>query len=403
MAVLIVGAGPAGVATALLLARNGIDVTLVERETAFDRVFRGEGLMPSGIDAIFEMGLGEMLASLPFRKLESWDIYLDGREIFVVREPLEELGDRAVRVIPQPLFLARLVEEASKHPSFRFEPGTTVRGLLREGDRVTGARVQTAEGEREIQADLVIGCDGRASVVRKRANIELTLLSENFDVLWFKLPAPDRLRDRCSMMLCVTAKEAVACYTSWDGRLQFALTVPKGAYRDFRGADWPEELARPSPDWLAEHVRSVKDEIEGPILLDVIVGRCRSWTAPGVLLIGDAAHPMSPIRAQGINLALRDAIVTANRLVPVFRSGADLEALDEATGLVQAEREPEIVRAQTLQHRDTQGMFTRLAPIMIGLAKTLGPLFGRFEWAGRLWLRQQHDLRFGSTEVKLRV
>ena len=141
MGVVIVGAGPAGVATALLLARNDIDVTLVERETAFDRVFRGEGLMPSGIDALFEMGLGDTLASLPFRKLESWDIYLDGREIFVVREPLEELGDRAVRVIPQPLFLARLVEEASKHPSFRFEPGTTVRGLLREGDRVTGARV----------------------------------------------------------------------------------------------------------------------------------------------------------------------------------------------------------------------------------------------------------------------
>ena len=359
--------------------------------------------MPSGIDALFEMGLGETLASLPFRKLESWDIYLDGREVFVVREPLEELGDRAVRIIPQPLLLARLVEEVSKHPSFRFEPGTTVRGLLREGDRVTGARVQTAEGEREIHADLVIGCDGRASVVRKRADLELTLLSENFDVLWFKLPAPDRLRDRCSMMLCVTAKEAVACYTSWDGRLQFALTVPKGAYRDLRGADWPEELARPSPDWLAEHVRSVKDEIEGPILLDVIVGRCPSWTAPGVLLIGDAAHPMSPIRAQGINLALRDAIVTANRLVPVFRSGADLETLDEATGLVQTEREPEIVRSQTLQHRDTQGMFTRLAPIMIRLAKTFGPLFGRFEWAGRAWLRQQHDLRFGSTEVKLRV
>ncbi len=403
MGVLIVGAGPAGAATALLLARAGVDVTLVERERDFARVFRGEGLMPSGIDALSEMGLGEILASLPSRRLESWNVYIDGREIFVIHEPMEELGDRAVRVVSQPLLLERMVEEAGKSAAFRFERGATVRGLLHENGRTAGVRLRTEEGEREIRADFVIGCDGRASIMRKRAGLDLELLPEHYDVLWFKLPAPEALRERCSMLMFVTRTHAMACYTSWDGRLQCAKMLPKGTFRNVRDADWAEELGRPAPPWLAEHFRSVRSEIEGPIVLDVIVGRCPRWTSPGLLLIGDAAHPMSPIRAQGINLALRDAIVTANHLVPVLRAGSGSDALDEAARAVQTEREPEIVRAQTLQHRDAAGLATRAAPLLLALGKWLGPLLGRFRFAERAWLRQQHDLRFGVAEVRLRI
>ncbi len=122
-----------------------------------------------------------------------------------------------------------------------------------------------------------------------------------------------------------------------------------------------------------------------------------------MLLIGDAAHPMSPVRAQGINLAFRDAIVTVNHLVPALRQGAGPLALDAAAAAVQAEREPEIVRSQTLQHRDTRGLGTRAAPFFIALAKFLGPVLGRFQWAQHAWLRQQFDLRFGSTKVRLQV
>lgn len=124
--VLVVGAGPAGAATALLLARSGVDVTLVERERSFERVFRGEGLMPLGIDALFEMGLGEALGSIPGRKIESWDILIDGEEVFVIPEPVEKLGERAVRVVSQPALLGRMVEEAGRYPSFSFERGTRV-------------------------------------------------------------------------------------------------------------------------------------------------------------------------------------------------------------------------------------------------------------------------------------
>jgi 2-polyprenyl-6-methoxyphenol hydroxylase-like FAD-dependent oxidoreductase len=406
MKVLVAGAGPAGAATALLLARCGLDVTLVERETSFERVFRGEGLMPLGIDALFEVGLGGMLETVPGRKVDSWDIWIDGEEAFVIPEPAEELGERATRVVSQPALLERVVGEASRHPSFSIERGTRVRDLIRDaGGRVVGAELETEDGPREARADLVVGCDGRGSLVRTRAGLELELSPENYDVLWFKLPAPDRLREGCSFMIAVAARRHPAvCYTSWDGRLQYGLVMPKGGLRELRGKDWLAEAVGSAPAWLAEHVLAERDEIEGPIRLNVLVGRCREWTVPGVLLLGDAAHPMSPVRAQGINLALRDAVVAANHLVPVLRKGAEPRALDAACRAVQAEREPEIARAQKLQIREAAGQGdARSGSWRFGFAKRAARLLGRYRWAQRAWLGRQHDLRFGSREVKLRV
>ena len=406
MKVLVVGAGPAGAATALLLVRCGIAVTLVERETSFERVFRGEGLMPLGIDALSEMRLRGVLESIPGRRVESWNIWIDGEEVFVIPEPAEELGERAMRVVSQPALLERMVEEASRYPSFSFEQGARIRDLVRDaGGRVVGAELETEDGPREVRADLLIGTDGRGSLVRTRSGLELELLPENYDVLWFKLPAPDRLREGCSFMITVAAKRHPAvCYTSWDGRLQYGLIMPKGGLKELRGKDWLAESVGSAPAWLAEHVLAVRDEIDGPIRLNVLVGRSPEWTTPGVLLLGDAAHPMSPVRAQGINLALRDAVVAANHLVPVLRKGAEPSALDAACRAVQAEREPEIVRAQKLQIREAAGQGdARSGSWRFDLSKRAARLLGRYRWAQNAWLKRQHDLRFGSTQVKLKV
>src|SRR5215204_2555277 len=406
MKVLVAGAGPAGAATALLLARCGLDVTLVERERSFERVFRGEGLMPLGIDALFEMGLGGMLESIPGRKVESWNIWIDGKELLVIPEPAEELGERAMRVVSQPALLKRMVEEASRYPSFSFEQGARVRDLIRGArGRVVGAELETENGPQEARADLVVGCDGRGSLVRTRAGLELGLLPENYDVLWFKLPAPDRLREGCSFMITVAAKRHPAvCYTSWDGRLQYGLIMPKGGLKELRGKDWLAESVGAAPAWLAEHVLAERDRIDGPIRLNVLVGRSPEWITPGVLLLGDAAHPMSPVRAQGINLALRDAIVAANHLVPVLRKGADPSTLDVACRAVQAEREPEIVRAQKLQIREATGQgHARSGSWRYTLARHGARLLGGHRWAETAWLHRQHDLRFGSRQVRLRL
>ena len=406
MKVLVVGAGPAGAAMALLLARCGLGVTLVERETSFERVFRGEGLMPLGIDALFEMRLRGVLESIPSRRVESWNIWIDGEEVFVIPEPVEELGERAVRVVSQPALLEKMVEEAGRYPSFSFERGTRVHDLIHDaGDRIVGAELRTDDGTREVRADLVIGTDGRGSLVRTRMGLQLELLPEQYDVLWFKMPAPEALREGCSFMIAVAAKQHPAiCYTSWDGRIQYGLIMPKGGLKELREKDWVSESVRSAPRWLAEHVFAKRGEIEGPTRLNVVVGRSPRWTVPGMLLLGDAAHPMSPVRAQGINLALRDAIVAANHLVPVLKNGAQPGALDAACRAVQAEREPEIVRAQKLQNREAAGQGdARSGSWRFEFAKRGARLLGRYRWAQKAWLGRQHDLRFGSTEVKLRV
>ena len=402
----MVGAGPAGTTTALLLARFGVEVRLVEREASFERTFRGEGLMPLGIDALLEMGLGGVLEAVPGRTVESWGIWIDGEEVFVIPEPVEELGERAMRVVSQPCLLEKLVEEASRYPSFSFEQGARVQDLLRDRDgRVVGAALKRDERTEEARADLVIGCDGRGSLVRKRAGLGLEMSPEQYDVLWFKVPAPERLREGCSITIAMAAKEHPAiCYTSWDGRLQYGLVMPKGGLKEMREEDWVGKAVRPVPSWLAEHIVSHQDEIEGPIRLNVLVGRAPRWTVPGLLLLGDAAHPMSPVRAQGINLALRDAVVAANHLVPALRGGGGASAVDAACRAAQAEREPEIVRAQKLQRREAAGQGdARSGSWRFGLTKRLARRMGRYRWAQAAWLGRQHALRFGSKEVKLRI
>ncbi|MEL6137962.1 MAG: FAD-dependent monooxygenase [Cyanobacteria bacterium J06628_6] len=404
MKVIIVGAGPAGATLALLLARANVQVTLVEQAHDFDRVFRGEGLMPAGVDALFQMGLGDLLHTIPSRYLESWNIYLEGKEIFVVPEPLEKLGNRALSIIPQTAFLEGVVERAQAFPSFRFLPGTAVQNLLTDDNqRVMGVQIRHHKQISELTGDLVIGCDGRGSIVRRRAGLKLELLPDQYDVLWFKLPAPARLQDRCQFLLMARAQaHPAACYTSWDGRLQYGLILPKGGLSQLGEQDWLAAAVAPAPDWLADHVMTHQEQVSEPIRLNVIVGRCGSWTVPGLLLLGDAAHPMSPVRAQGVNLALRDAIVAANHLIPALRENNT--AVDRAARQVQDERLPEVVRSQTLQLRESASLNDiRNATWKLTLAQYLAPILGRLPIVQRAWLARQHDLRFGSVTVQLQT
>ncbi|MGE4096328.1 MAG: FAD-dependent monooxygenase, partial [Candidatus Binatia bacterium] len=392
---------PAGATLSLLLARCGIKVTLVEREGDFERVFRGEALMPTGLAALAQIGLGEKLKSLPSRLLESWEIYLDTIQIMNIREPSHELGDRALRVIPQPQLLTLLVTEAQTYGCFEFRAPATVRDLLWDGDRVCGVTIASPAGQSDLAADLVIGTDGRASVVRKRADLSLTLLPESYDVLWFKLPIPPELQGRCPIQIFASGAEVALAYVSWDNRFQLAWILPKGAWPEVRQRDWLSECVRLFPVPLAHHVLKHRDELAGPSLLDVIVGRCPTWSRPGVMLLGDAAHPMSPVRAQGINMALRDAIVAANHLIPAIRTNQELT---DALQNLQHEREREIVKIQRLQLREVRGQrWARARPWLVKPLLRVTPFLAKTGLIQRLWLRQQHELRFGVTEVTLRV
>jgi 2-polyprenyl-6-methoxyphenol hydroxylase-like FAD-dependent oxidoreductase len=358
--VVIVGAGPAGAALSYLLARRGIAVTLLERHHDFAREFRGEGLMPSGVDAFVQMGLGGALDTLPQTRPRTLEVYRGARRLFRVALTPEQIGTFGPRVVSQPAMLEMLVAEAGRFPSFRLERGAVVRDLVREDARVVGVRVQRNDGEDDVRGDLVIGTDGRTSVLRSRANLEERRTPQSFDIVWCKVPLPPFLADRTTARAYLGRNHAALVFPAPDGRLQLAWIINKGSFGDLRrhGIDrWLAEMAAHVSQDLAVHLLDSRVAITEPFLLDVICGRLDRWSVPGLLLLGDAAHPMSPVGAQGINIALRDALVAANHLVPALSRGAPGVELDAVAACVQAERSPEVITAQEQQQGPPRLLF----------------------------------------------
>ncbi len=396
--VVIIGAGPTGSTLAMLLAQRGIAVKLIEASRSFWRIFRGEALMPSGLDAIDQMGLADVVEQIPHRSIDAWEFNIENRPIFRVDEPMES-GGKPCTLISQPALLEAVLGRATQCENFELIQGTAVRELLWQNERVSG--VQLSDGQ-EIAADLVIGADGRNSIVRQQAQLELVQVDQSFDILWFKLPSSPDFQAENVFHSVLRGEAAFGVFQGSEGNLQVGWSLHRDSQTDWQKVDWAEELAAASPDWLASHFRAQKDAIERPLLLSIIVGRCPQWHRPGLLLLGDAAHPMSPIRAQGINMALRDVIVATNHLVPVLQQSPNLAAIDIALAQIQAEREPEIIEIQRLQQAEVaQAELMHNYSILRHAASLLAPVIG-----GRIrhrWLDRQLQLRRGFTQVDLKV
>ncbi|HXK24415.1 MAG TPA: FAD-dependent monooxygenase [Myxococcota bacterium] len=403
--VLIVGAGPAGAGLAHLLAERGIEVALLERQLDFAREFRGEFLMPSGIEALEQMGLGPLLETVPHAQPDSLGIYLNRRLSLSLRADEGTIAEifrgRRPIAVSQPALLESIVREAAKSPGFELLRGATVRDLVAEAGRVVGVRAHTAEGERGLRADLVVGADGRASAVRRRGGFEVREQAPPMDIVWFKVPALGGFRGARGY---IGKGHLLIAYHSWDDRLQIAWAILKGRFGELRRrgvAEWVEEMAEHVTPDLAAHLRAHRDALVHPFLLDAVSDRVTRWSAPGMLLLGDAAHTMSPVGGQGLNVALRDAIVAANHLVPALRAGAAPEALDAAARAIEAERLPEIAAIQRAQALPPRLVFSRAwwaEPLRhaIGAALRAG-LGARVAFsAGGLFL-------FGKSPVRLRV
>jgi 2-polyprenyl-6-methoxyphenol hydroxylase-like FAD-dependent oxidoreductase len=344
-------------ALAYLLARRGVGVTVLEAHHDFARAFRGEGLQRSGIDAFRQMGLGEQFDRLPYTEIRMIEVYSGGRR--VLRADAEKFGRGQVRAVSQPALLQMLADEAGKFPSFRLERGVVMRDFLREDGRVVGVRASADDGPREYRADLVVGADGRNAATRKHSGFPEQSVPQGYDILWFKVPYADGYPGRTTAMIAPAAHRTALAYPTSDGQLQVGFVIPKGSYAALRARGregWTEELIGGLPAFLADQLRAHRDAVAGATLLNVVCGRLTEWTAPGLLLLGDAAHPMSPVGGQGVNIALRDALVAANHLCPVLTAGGDLPAVDAAAKRVRDERWPEIVAIQQVQDREATAL-----------------------------------------------
>ena len=325
----VVGAGPAGSAFALLLARAGVAVELVESQPRHSALIRGDGLMPSGLEALNRMGLASLLATLPRRELRGWSFLLEGRSLFSVAEPFG--GSVPCSLIDTPGLLEGMLAEALACPNLTLRRGRAVKELLlKPEDTLPGsegpARVAgvVLDDGTKLPAELVVGCDGRGSTIRRLAALELNEDNPPLEVLWFELEnaAAAHLQPWIAGRFATLLGDSgsYALFGTARGGVRLGWLQERGAAGS--PVPWPERWARSAPPELAALWRSMPTTSVGPPLrLSLRSGLAPRWERPGLLLLGDAAHPMSPLRAQGLNMALRDALVAAERLLPLLSTG----------------------------------------------------------------------------------
>src|SRR5215203_1861926 len=345
----VVGGGPAGAVLALLLARRGVRVTLLEAHDDFDRDFRGDTLHPSVLELMDELGLVERLHRLPHSKIHTGTIITD--EGPTVLADFRHLRTRFpyIMMLPQKDFLAFIVEEAKRHPSFELKMGARVEGLIEEGGAVRGVRYEDESGEHELRAELTIGADGRGSRVRHLGGFEQVKTSPPMDVLWFRIP---RLEGDPEGGLAYFRGGVGIVMLNRGSQWQVAHLILKGGFRDVRAAGVEalrERLKAVAPEYAQRF--DVLHEWKQVSMLSVESSRVKRWHKPGLLLVGDAAHVMSPVGGVGINYAIQDAVVAANVLAePLQRGSVGEEHLRE----VQRQREWLTRLIQALQTRIQQ-------------------------------------------------
>ena len=321
--VLIVGGGPAGMMAGYLLARAGVPVKVIEKHADFFRDFRGDTVHPSTMEILSQLGLLERFLSRPHERLDNARIRVGGREWAI--GDLSHLATAApfIAMMPQWEFLDFLRDEAARFPTFALAMEEPVADFVHDGGRIAGVRY--AGGREERAGRLVIAADGRASLVRSLGLLPVETLGAPMDVFWFRLPKTpnggDALRGSIDTGRMVVLIDRA---TYW----QAAYLIPKGQAEatKAKGMQWlRDEVQKAFPDVdLSGDVLKSADELH---LLTVALDRLTTWDRPGLLAIGDAAHAMSPIGGIGINLAIQDAVATANALAEPLANGDDVDGL----------------------------------------------------------------------------
>jgi 2-polyprenyl-6-methoxyphenol hydroxylase-like FAD-dependent oxidoreductase len=319
----IAGGGPAGMMLGYLLARAGVDVVVLEKHADFLRDFRGDTVHPSTLEVMRELGLLEDFLKRPHQELPRIGGLIGDVPITMADFSRLNTSCKFIVLMPQWDFLNFLDEHGRRYPTFRVLMRAEVTELVEESGTVTGVRATTADGPLEIRADLVIGADGRHSTVRERAGLAVEDLGAPIDVLWMRLPQhPD---DPKSTLGRIGAGKVFVTLDRGD-YWQCAYVIPKGGFEALqqRGlAALREDIVAIAP-FMADRIDALR-EWDDVKLLTVTVDRLRRWYRPGLLCIGDAAHAMSPIGGVGINLAIQDAVATANILAAPLRAGTVTE------------------------------------------------------------------------------
>jgi len=363
----IVGGGPAGMMLGLLLARAGVKVTVLEKHGDFLRDFRGDTIHPSTLELMHELGLLDAFLKLPHQQIVQPTLWIDGREFAGPDLRVLPTQCKFIALMPQWDFLNFIAKEAARYPEFTLLMRTRATALVNEGGRTVGIVGERSSGEPdaaaepiEIRADLVVACDGRHSTIREQAQMAVHEIGVPIDVLWFRVSAgsntaaPSLGRIKGGKMLVTLPR---------GDYYQCAWIIRKGSFDALKAeglASFQQTLAGIAP--YLENVAHDLTSWDKVFLLSVQINRLQRWSQPGLLCIGDAAHAMSPVGGIGINLAIQDAVATANALRGKLREGT---LADSDLDLIQRRRQWPVRATQAVQQRVHR---------QIEQARTLSPL-----------------------------
>ena len=315
----VVGGGPAGLVLGLILARAGVRTTVLEKHADFLRDFRGDTVHASTLTLLDELGLGEEFAALPPHWVQKLRVQLDSGTYGVA--DLTRLPGRHqhIALVPQWDFLNVIADASRQLPDYKLIMEAEATDLLRNGERVIGVTYRQNGGDHQLEADLVVGCDGRSSVVAERAGLRLRTFGVPMDVLWFRLP---RLATDPQGVVGRISRSNLLIMIDRGDYYQIGFVIRKGSIATLRDqgiAAFRQRLTDVVP-WLGDRVELLEsfDDIR---LLNVVLSRLSRWYRDGVLCIGDAAHAMSPVGGVGINLAVQDAVAAGRILAQSLQIG----------------------------------------------------------------------------------
>jgi 2-polyprenyl-6-methoxyphenol hydroxylase-like FAD-dependent oxidoreductase len=339
-----VGGGPAGMMLGYLLGRAGIDTLVLEKHADFFRDFRGDTVHPSTLQVMDELGLIDGFLKLPHQQLQKMDGKFGGTSIRIADLSRLKVKYPFIAFMPQWDFLNFLRESSKRFGSLKVMMNADATDLIWSGDSVVGVQADTPDGPVEIRAELTVGCDGRHSIVRQRANLEVKDIGVPMDVLWFR--AGKRANETESVFARIDPGKMMVTFDRGD-YWQCAYVIAKNQYEAVkaRGLDaFRDDVVGMAPI-LTSGISDVKtwDDVK---LLTVAINRLERWTRAGLLCIGDAAHAMSPVGGVGVNLAVQDAVATANLLAAKLASGCPSEVELDA---VRRRREFPVRMTQTMQ------------------------------------------------------
>jgi 2-polyprenyl-6-methoxyphenol hydroxylase-like FAD-dependent oxidoreductase len=340
----IAGGGPAGMMLGFLLARAGINVVVLEKHADFLRDFRGDTIHPSTLQIMYELGILDAFLKRPHQEVHELSGLVGDERVVLADFSHLPTHCRFIALMPQWDFLDFLADQARRYPGFHLRMRARATDLITEHGRVLGLHAETPEGPLEIRADLVVGADGRHSDMRARAGLKVEDFGAPMDVLWFRLSK--HASDGAQTLGRIQAGVVFVTLDRGD-YWQCAYVIPKGGFDVLRGKGldaFRAGVASLNPEF-ADRVQEIAswDDVK---LLTVTVDRLKRWNRPGLLCIGDAAHAMSPIGGVGINLAIQDAVATANLLwEPLGKGRVPADQL----GRVQARREWPTKMTQAVQ------------------------------------------------------